>query len=421
MDLVYINENGIYIRYYIRDDGRLMCLKKNGEENMILPDVSDEFDAIQKDGCLHFIMQGTSGELIYLKKENDTWRKFDILKSRRGIKKIHSLRLLAGQNKLCAFYIMEHGGQNLFVKHRFSDDMLYEEPEVMGICSEGKMYSLSETEDGVVLFFKDCEGVFKKIITDKDFNIKSIEECNFKNEILTINTLFFDGTLYALCTVKRKNSTALIFFDIQNEDDARLISFGMPKNSIGEMIASNGKITAFWEENGGIIYSQYIMGDNSFSKPRPLSRTYKMERIRGCGNNEYIFSGKCAFYNFSPQIPGGLKKEISDSQRRNNMNPLNSDNKNIKPKDNDFILEKLKKIEADIDRMGNSLKEMCVFLDKLSDFKKETERPIDINQTDGVFAEITSGENLTQINEENMRLFESTNIDEVLPKGDEKQ
>ena len=29
--------------------------------------------------------------------------------------------------------------------------------------------------------------------------------------------MFFEGCLYALCTVKRKNSTALIFFDTQKE------------------------------------------------------------------------------------------------------------------------------------------------------------------------------------------------------------
>ena len=103
------------------------------------------------------------------------------------------------------------------------------------------------------------------------------------------------------------------------------------------------------------------------------------------------------------------------------MNPLNSENKNIKPKENEFIFETLKKIEADIDRMGNSLKEMCVFLDKLSDFKKEAEKPIATTHDGGVFAEITSSDNLTEINEENMRLFENTEIDKVLPQGDEKQ
>lgn len=419
--LVYINENGEYTRYYIRDDNRLMCMRKNGAENMILPDVSDEFDAIAKDGCLHFIMQGTGGELVYLKRENDTWRKYDILKSKRGIKKIHALRLIAIQNRLCAFYIMEHGGQNLFVKHRFTANMLYEEPEVLGICNEGKIYSVSETESGCVLFFKDIEGVFKKVISDRDFNIKSIEECRFKNEISTINTLFFEGSLYALCTVKRKNSTALVFFDTQNEDDAKLISFGMPKNCTGEMVASNGKITALWEENGGIIYSQYIIGDNSFSKPRPLASAYRISRIREADASEWKFSGKCAFYNFLPQIPGGFKKENLNSQRRTNMNSGNFENKSIKPKDNDFLLEKLKKIEEDIVKMGNSLKEMCVFMDRLTEFKKEAEKIPELSQNDGVFAEIPNSESLTQINEENMRLFENTDIDEVLLQGDEKQ
>ncbi|MBO7289731.1 MAG: hypothetical protein J6V03_07075 [Clostridia bacterium] len=127
-ELIYINENNLYTKYYISSDNRLMCQDKAGNENMILADISNEFDAISKDGVLHFVLQSSGGELLYLKKEDDTWRKFDILKSRRGIKRIHKIRLAKHQNKLCAFYIMEHNGQNLFVKHRFSTEKLYEEP-----------------------------------------------------------------------------------------------------------------------------------------------------------------------------------------------------------------------------------------------------------------------------------------------------
>ncbi|MBQ6894620.1 MAG: hypothetical protein IJN40_03905 [Clostridia bacterium] len=420
--MIYIKEDEGFKRYYIRADGRLMCERKNGEEEIILSDISNEFDAAQQKGCLHFVLQGAGGEVIYLKKEDGTWRKFDILKSRKGIKKIHKIRLIASENKLCAFYIMEHNGQNLFVKHRFSTDSLYEEPEVMGVCNEGKIYSISQTDNGFILFFKDADGVIKKILLDKDYTIKDIEDCGFKNEILTINTLFYKGITYALCTVRRKNSAALIFFDTDNEADAKIVSFGMAKNCVAEMIASEDEITAIWEENGGIIFSQYIIGNTSFSKPKPLGKGYRLFRIRPCCTSGYTFSGKCAFYNYLPHIPGyNFRKENQNTRRGNNMNSNGFEKNSIKPKDNDIIIEKLKEIEKHIDNMGNTLKDMCSFLDKLTAFKKEADNTCENYDENNIIAEIAGKENLGEINMENVKLFENTDIDSVLPTPEEKQ
>ena len=403
-----------------------MCQDKAGNENMILADISNEFDAISKGGVLHFVLQSSGGELLYLKKEDDTWRKFDILKSRRGIKRIHKIRLAKHQNKLCAFYIMEHNGQNLFVKHRFSTEKLYEEPEVIGICNDARTYSMCKTDFGTVIIFKDTGGIFKKLICDKDFNIKSIEECNFKNEIFAISTIYYKNTIYILSTVKRKNSTALIFFDINNESDAKIVSFGMPKNCSPEMIAFEDGITVLWEENGGIIYSQYIIGSDMFSKPRLLGKGDKMAAIRPTYTDDAVFSGKCPFFNFMPQIPGNLfKAGIENNNRRSDMNIAKFEKEILKPKENDFIINKLNEIEKEVERMGASLTQMCSFLDKLTQFKENADKMTEETQPDGVFAKITESEipsgNIGEINEENMKLFESTDIHSVLPANDESR
>ena len=68
----------------------------------------------------------------------------------------------------------------------------------MGVCNEGKIYSISQTDNGFIVFFKDADGVIKKILLDKDYTLKNIEDCGFKNEILTINTLFYKGITYWL-------------------------------------------------------------------------------------------------------------------------------------------------------------------------------------------------------------------------------
>lgn len=403
-----------------------MCQDKSGSENMILADISNEFDAISKDGALHFVLQSSIGELLYLKKEDDTWIKYDILKSRRGIKRIHKIRLAKHQNKLCAFYIMEHNEQNLFVKHRFSTEKLYEEPEVIGTCNDARTYSICETDLGLILIFKDAGGIFKKLICDFDFNIKNIEECNFKNEIFGISTIYYKNTLYILSTVKRKNSTALIFFDIKNENDAKTVSFGMPKNCSPEMIASEDGITVLWEENGGIIYSQYIIGNDIFSKPRLLGKGEKMAAIRPPHINGADFSGKCAFFRFMPQIPGDfLKAGNKNNNWRSDMNSAGFEKEILKPKENDFIMKKLNEIEKDVESIGTRLTQMCSFLDKLTKFKENTDLMTTDIEADGVFAKITNNEipsgDIGEINEENMKLFESTDIDSVLPANDESR
>ena len=415
--MIYIKENENFCKYYVRSDSRLICLEKDGTENVILSDISDEFDAVTDGERLHFVLQGSGGELIYLKKEMGTWKKYNILKSRRGIKKIHCLHLAEYENMLCAFYVMEHGGQKLFVKHRFSAESLYEEPEVIGTTKERSDFCFCKANNGIVLHFKDSEGKITRLFTDKKFNITGKEDCHFENEIISMNTLFFDNKLYAICTAKRKNSTALIFFDTKKENEAKIVSFGMAKNCRAEIIADETSVFVQWEENGGIMQSKLIKGTESFSKPKPLSLACTMAGIRQAMAPHHLFSGRCAMYNFLPFIGEiSFNKANAYSKGRSNMTPINSKKEQFIPRDNDFVLQRLRSIEESIERMGRSLNEMCLFLDKLTEFKKESEKENFDFIKEETGEKILSGEDIGEINSENVKLFESTDIDSVLPK-----
>ena len=136
--MIFIKEDYEYHKYYVSDDARLICTDEKSNESMILADVSNEYDAISDtNGIIHFVMQGQNGELVYLKKENKQWKKYHIFKSKNGLKKLHNIVLKNSGNKLCAFYVMEHKGKKLLVRHRFSADKLYEEPVVLDI-TDGK-------------------------------------------------------------------------------------------------------------------------------------------------------------------------------------------------------------------------------------------------------------------------------------------
>ena len=80
------------------------------------------------------------------------------------------------------------------------------------------------------------------------------------------------------------------------------------------------------------------------------------------------------------------------------------------------MLQRLRSIEESIERMGRSLNEMCLFLDKLTEFKKESEKENFDFIKEETGEKILSGEDIGEINSENVKLFESTDIDSVLPK-----
>ena len=137
--MIYIKTNNSYLKYHVTRDGKFICTQADGSESVILYDVSDEFDGvISEDGREHFIIQGLNGELVYLNKENDTWKKYNIFKSRKGVRKISEIKLTLFRDMLCAFYIMEYTGKNLLIRHLFSVNDLYREPEVLNITDKRK-------------------------------------------------------------------------------------------------------------------------------------------------------------------------------------------------------------------------------------------------------------------------------------------
>lgn len=419
VNMIYIKNDSEYLKYHVTDDGRLICSEKNGTESVILNDMSNEFDAFKDtDKTIHFVMQGADGELVYLKKENNTWKKYNIFKSRNGIKKIHSIKLIKKRNFLCAFYIMEHDRKRLMIKHRFSADNLYEEPEVLGIDGGKRDFALCSGESESILYYNDTECGIKKVIMDDKFNVVKANSAKFKNEILTINVANIEGKVYAVCTVPKKLSTAMIFFDTENEDNAKIITFGISRNCRPEIIFDDRCIIIEWEENGSVMQSESFDKGKSFSKPHLAGSQCIFADVRQEKNEMPHFSGKCAVYNSKPLISG--RKATSNNKAGNMMNTnlQKANTKDFNPDAASFITERLKAIENDIDKMGKTLDEMCKFLDKLTDFKKETERGnFDIvkDTKENAKDTILRSDDIGEIISDNVKLFENTDIDSVLP------
>lgn len=415
--MIYIKENNSYNKYHITNDGRLICTDKDGEESVILYDISGEFDAIVSDESnLHFVLQGLNGELIYLQRESGTWKKYNIFKSRRGLRRIYGIRLAISNGLLCAFYIMEYTGKNLMVKHVFSPSELYREPEVIDLADARKDFCICESECGeTYLFFKDENGVRKNYIFDTDFKLKKAMPCSIDTEALTVRAEFIKNELVFVYTLPRKSSTTIAFCKADKTGDAKIITFGVSRNCIPQIIAA-GEFTAVqWEENSAVMQALSNDGGDTFSKPKSPGAGCMLYHARHPENSE-IKCDMCAMYNNYPYIPGtdfNQKHQNKGDARSMNYNQYKNDIVNESYCRE--ILTKLKEIDDEISKMSKNLEDVCSFLDDLKDYALKD----DIGQiaiaVDEDNKATLSGEDIGEIDEDNIKLFESTDIDEILP------
>ncbi len=408
--MIYINDGGVYSKYHTDDEGHLVCAKENGASSIILNDVSNEFDAIiTPSGELHFIIQGIGGELIYLKKICDTWKKYNIFKSRSGIKKIHKLSLDYSEGKLCAFYIMEHDGNHLMVKHRFKSEYLYEEPEVVGICDARRDFCVCKDGNGETnLFYKDINGARKQLIFGKDYMHKSSSELSLDKDILQFKAMYIGGKIYAVYTISKQSGAAIAFCDIKNPESQKIISFVMTKTCSPEILCLNGNIIIQWEENSSVMQISSEDGVN-FTKPRIAVSGGNFAKYRSIEKSD-IICDSCAILNDRPYVYE--KKQNKEMPRMNSYKKDITNDKAISP-----LILKLAEIENDINNMGKTLFTICEMLNGIKDFKKETD--------EGNFGFPKKEENnesqkslgdVGEKNDENIKLFENTDIDAVLPE-----
>ena len=416
--MIYIKEGSTYFKYHLSDDNRLICTEKGKSEYAILHDISGEFDGIiTPDNNIHMILQNLSGDLLYLKKESETWKKFSILKTRKGIQKISCIRIASSENTLCAFYVISHQGKNLLVKHVFSCENMFAEPEVIGVIGGRPDFVLAdEYQKETAVIYKTADGEYIKQKFDKNFKICESRKLNLEPGILMLNAIFVNEKLYFVYTVQRKNSVALVFCTDNQADSVKIITFGIARNSAAQIIFKDGFLIIQWNENGTILQSDSSDDGKTFSKPKHLSGECRFAKIRQPKPETSLICNVCAVYNMEPYVyHSSHSKAIS---KKDVTKPLNTNKHSSKEFDanitNEHILKKLNEIQSEIDKMEKNLIKACAFLEDVKIFKFKAEHPH--NKTDApatLQAQIST--DIGEINEDNLKLFENTDIDTILP------
>lgn len=404
---------------------RFILKEENGEDSVILENVTNEFDGIcDENGRMHFLIQSLDGSLIYIKHDNDTWKKYIVFKSKSKLAKMSNISLTWKKGILCGFYVIEYDNKYLLIKHIFSSSNLYATPEVVDVLDTRKIYSICYTNNNMTAIYYKNEtgGIYSKTF-DKFF--KTIET----------NIIDTEKPIYDFCAVsngndvsfayitERKGYCVLIFSSVKASK--KIITFAVPKNSHISMLNTDLYYMIQWTEGDNILCSESYNGGSDFSKPSICNKYSRRNTYREKGLIPGIYySGKIALLKKQTTISENFMRDnfinSTNNERKQHMHPSfhkPTDNNIFKELNSRDFIEKLKAIEKETENISKDTKKICMFLDELVAYKQSTENfSLKINsQKETPINNSDENKDIGLQNIENIELFESTDIDDIIP------
>ncbi len=419
---LYVKKENSYTKYCADKNGNLICSKSGTKDDIITDGITDEFDAVyDSDSFLHFFIQTVNGGMIYLKFDGSVWKKYTVFQSRYGRQKISKVRLTYTPKYLCAFYIMEHDGRYMLIKHIFNSGELTIEPSVVDYTDSRKDFCIcSDTDNRIHLFYRNGLGERKEKIYGENCNEIKLEKRAFDGDIFAFNAVNDGKDIYIAYTTRRKNYTALIFENYAKADSEKVITFGIARNCIPRIYAANKNIVTEWFDGGNVYYSESKDGGLSFTKPKRINSYMSFDKLRLPGQKCGIICNECAF-DKSGKIciePGILHKSDYENKEVNNMTYAEKylhEHAHPFEKSSFDVYERIKNIDKNIKFITESVENIGRTLDKIIEIKRNAEKNDFIVPQK---SETVKSDDIGEINDENMKLFESMSIDDAIPKSE---
>lgn len=397
---------------YAVDSGkRFTQTDKDGNRNIILENVSDVFDGLaDRNLSKHFAIQTTDGSLLYLRHQNNEWKKYELLRSKSKVSTIKNIILAEGANLMCAFYCMEHNGKNLLICHRFSSSEPHLTPDVVDILDIRADFCVWASEEGCILSYRDLSGRRLARAYDPYFRHLPHPLHLPDEDIFSLRSASSDSLSYHAYTTARKGYTAIMFWDPKS-DFPKVITFGVARNCIPFISIIQGRIFIQWEENGFIMQSESLDNGNTFSSPSAKGKNYEFMRWRSL-----VPGGQYGMdvWAINKDESYAISRDMNYNHKERN-NKMNSANIYRNFENTDFFKKKLSEIENDVALIGRNLEKMCTFLERLTEFKKETSEDTYTKPFVNMPNEKTdalSGNDIGEIDADNIRLFEAMNPDD---------
>ncbi len=302
----------------------------------------------------------------------------------------------------------------MLIRHRFSASEPYLTPDVEDILDARADFYVCKTDSGCVLHYRDVSG--KRIEKAFDENFRRIPHSRHlpDEEIFCFRQVVSDSHTYHTYTTPRKGYTA-IMFGKSGDMSSKVITFGVARSCSPCICAANSQILIQWVENGLIMQSESNDNGNSFSAPVSPGRSFEFARIRAPESairQGIDICAVCGEEISSQNMINNIRMNYNQPERNNKMNTANN-YRNFD--DTAFFMKKLSEIESDVAQIGSGLEKICGFLEKLTKFKNETNEYTYIQplkDADRSSKENLSGNDIGEIDTENIKLFETMNVED---------
>lgn len=386
-------------------------MSQTGSSPLIIMENSDcEFDGIcDLNGVFHFIIQDIEGALFYIRYDNNVWKKYNLFTSKEKRKSISHICLSSNGKTLCAFYIMEHQGKFMLIKHIFSSDNLRTTPSVIDVLDFRKDFCVCTHIDGNThIYYRNEKSSRSEIIFDKNFSAISPPNQSDTADTYVLKVISNGTDLISASICARRNHTALVFKSKGNE---KIITFAVAKNSPLSLCSKGEHIEIFWQEGNFIMHSESTNGGKDFSKPKFYRSKSEFLKVRikgempGIYRSEYVCESGSDFEFNTNHFLQNKDKYIKKGGNIPLKNDLYND---IEPSK---FLHKLAEIEKEIEKIGIGIDKICIFLDRLVQFKKDAENP---KHSFSPVEKISDKNNIGEKNEDNIKLFENMSIDDAI-------
>ncbi|MBE7030609.1 MAG: hypothetical protein E7409_04170 [Ruminococcaceae bacterium] len=289
-----------------------LCYRKDGEKPEILQqEMSDEFDLVTDgQGRFHLIAQDRNGCIIYLFYDRIAWRKYRVLASRNQTRSISCFKVFYINDKICAFYILEHNERAMLVHHIFDRAHFSVSPSAVDVLGTSKSFAVAvdDSFDCHLLYIDQSETLQYKVYK---WSTKSYlnRPCPIQDETRHVSAVCDRNDVLHLAYLTRmKNYFTVCYWNFLTRV-RKVLSFGVDGISSPMVMVQNGQVRVQWKERD--MCCECISNDNgeTFRKPTPIDGTRGKSCIpvSVCGGADPLRKGidRCIRASDGPSIISG--------------------------------------------------------------------------------------------------------------------
>lgn len=291
---IIVSEKNAKDKIFSVNSNELTVVTHGGKPEILCKNVSSDFDVVAENGgAVSVMIVSLNGSLIYLRYVLGEWKKYTVLDSRGGGKRINGVKLVKLNGRIHAFYCIEYERRMMLVHHISEGNEFVREPYVIDYISLRCSYDVCVDDSmNIHIVYADEDSHIKYVTFSNSQKNYLSSEVGCDDEIRSVNCVFCGGFLYAAYLSRERDYNVINCIKIA-EGEKHTVGFGVDALSEPCIFSSGGEICIEWCEKG---YAFECSADKNFrfSKPFSLGRSDGILKIRSFENEAVSVIDKCA-------------------------------------------------------------------------------------------------------------------------------